>query len=228
MDKKTAQDILESVKSAYSAIAQEFSASRPYLWGGFEEFLQYVKENDLVLDVGCGNGRLIQLFLKLPVQYTGLDSCEHLLKLASEAYPDKTFVRGDVLKLPFDTGYFDVLFCIATIHHVPSDDLRNQTMREIYRVLKSGGYLIMTNWDLFTKRYWKYIFRSMAQKFFKRSKLDWKDIMVPWKNKTMRYYHCFTLSEMRSLAQSSGFDIIKHYKARHGKNKNLVMVVKKV
>lgn len=228
MDTKTAQDILESVKRAYVTIAHEFSASRKYLWGGFEEFLRYVKENDLVLDVGCGNGRLTQLFVKLPIQYIGIDSCEHLVKLASEAYPDKTFVKGDALKMPFDTGYFDVLFCVATIQHVPSADFRKQAMREMHRVLKNGGYLIMTNWDLFTKRYWKYIFRNIAQKFFGGSWLDWSDIMVPWKNKAMRYYHCFTLSEMRSLARISGFDIIQSYKACHGKNKNLVIIVKKI
>jgi len=51
-------------------------------------------------------------------------------------------VYSDMDHLPFKDGSFDILFAAATIHH--SSDL-NKTFKELYRVLKKGGKLILLN-----------------------------------------------------------------------------------
>ncbi len=49
-------------------------------------------------------------------------------------------VRADVMDLPFKDGDFDVVFCNHVMEHV-EDDIR--AMKEIYRVLKTGGWAFM-------------------------------------------------------------------------------------
>jgi len=49
-------------------------------------------------------------------------------------------VKMDILKMPFENNFFDVVFCNHVLEHV-DDDL--QAMREIHRVLKPGGWAIL-------------------------------------------------------------------------------------
>ena len=101
MNSSTAQKILKDVKSSYSAIAADFDVTRNFIWPGFEKFLEYVKPGDKVLDLGCGNGRLLKLFASVPVDYIGIDNNEKLIELAKKNYPDDKFLIGDILALPF-------------------------------------------------------------------------------------------------------------------------------
>jgi SAM-dependent methyltransferase len=49
-------------------------------------------------------------------------------------------VKLDVLNIPFDEHKFDVVFCNHVMEHVTDD---RRAVREIYRVLKPGGWAIM-------------------------------------------------------------------------------------
>ena len=49
------------------------------------------------------------------------------------------YIAGDAERLPFNDGCFDVVFCYAAIHHFLNVE---RGLREIYRVLKQGGYCI--------------------------------------------------------------------------------------
>jgi len=70
---------------------------------------------------------------------------------------------ADILDLPFGDGKFstkggpalgwDVVLCIAVLHHIPSRELQLKALEEMHRVLKPGGKLIMTNWHLLREAY---------------------------------------------------------------------------
>jgi SAM-dependent methyltransferase len=57
-----------------------------------------------------------------------------------EMYSEYNPVRLDVQKMEFEAGVFDVVICCHVIEHVDDDDL---AMREIYRVLKTGGFAVL-------------------------------------------------------------------------------------
>src|SRR3990167_8320366 len=101
MKQATAQKILLQTKETYDSIAGDFNATRGYPWPGFEKFLKYVPLGAKVLDVGCGNGRLLKLFANHPVEYTGVDSSVQLVELAKKNQPAGRFMVGDTLQLPF-------------------------------------------------------------------------------------------------------------------------------
>jgi len=57
------------------------------------------------------------------------------------AQPEKKIIGADSAHLPFKEGTFDVAICREVIEHVPDTD---DTFQEIKRVLKLGGYLLIT------------------------------------------------------------------------------------
>lgn len=49
-------------------------------------------------------------------------------------------VKADICQLPFEDNMFDVIFCNHVLEHIPDD---TQAMRELYRVLKPGGWAVL-------------------------------------------------------------------------------------
>jgi SAM-dependent methyltransferase len=94
--------------------------------------------SDRYLDIGCGDGAITRLF----AEYLGATDvhCIEPKKFASSVikYHEPT------PKLPFENGYFDVITAFMSLHHIPNIDI---VAAELYRIMKSGGYLIIKEHD---------------------------------------------------------------------------------
>ncbi len=224
MEPEIAKKILEKNKEDYEELAKEFSRTRAYPWPEIKPLIKYVKENNRILDLGCGNGRLFSLFKDKKVEYIGLDSCQELIEIARKKLQVK-FIVGDALNLPFQNNEFDVVFGVALLHHIPSEQFRQKVLKECRRVLKPGGFLIVTCWNLWQPRLMlKYRIWPMIFGWRSRN-LDWKDIFIPWKlpnRSLLRYYHAFTLRELKRLVWRAGFEINSWQKGH-----NLAIIAKK-
>src|SRR3989338_9736178 len=73
MDKDYADYLVKKTQEDYNTIAEDFDRTRGRLWEGMERFAAAVDDGDAVLDFGCGNGRLLELFEGKTVDYTGID-----------------------------------------------------------------------------------------------------------------------------------------------------------
>lgn len=207
--------------------AQEFSDTRFRIWGELKSFIKYLKPGDKVLDLGCGNGRLFQLFKNQSIDYVGVDNSQSLIDLAKKKNPEAKFILADALNLPFSGQEFDVVFSIAMLHQIPSDELRIKALEEMKRVLKNKGTFVLTCWNLWQLKLilkyklWYLLFG------FKKKGFDKNDVFIPWKAKkglvVERYYHAFTLKELSQLVKKAGLEIVEKYK-----NYNLVIVAKNV
>ena len=214
MKQITAQKILIKVKNDYNEIANDFDITRVNSWPEFAVFDKYIKNNSHILDVGCGNGRLLKS-LPRKINYTGIDVSNKLIKIAKQSFTGAIFKTGDILNLKLNKNSFNIVLAIAVLNHVPSEKLRIQAVKEIYRVLKPGGYLLMTNWNLYQKKY-KYLVKKNSDGF------DKGDALVPWRNPEgellqERYYHSFTLKELEYLAKQNHLKIIKQFYSLKGK-----------
>jgi len=88
-----------------------------------------------LLDLGCGFGGYSKAFLDASANVIGLD-------LSPINTQDKIpMVSGDALILPFNDNSFDIVICASLIEHIPEPFL---LLKEIYRVLKSGGLLYLS------------------------------------------------------------------------------------
>jgi ubiquinone/menaquinone biosynthesis C-methylase UbiE len=99
-----------------------------------------------VLDVGCGPGFLAKRLASVvgPAgRVEGIDPSQEVIDHARRrAAANTTFSVGDAQALPYEDQCFDYVFCTLVLHHLPRED-RTQALREICRVLKPGGMVLI-------------------------------------------------------------------------------------
>ena len=229
MDREYAQQLLNKTRQDYNLIARDFSSTRRFVWQGLEPLYNYALPGEKVLDLGCGNGRLLQIFKEIDIDYIGVDSSEKLIEIAKKTYPNTKFEVADALHLSFPNNHFDKVYSIAVLHHIPSNKLRLQFLEGIKRVLKPEGLLVITVWDLWRWRKFKKLFKFTLLKASGRSKLDYKDVFVPWQKDCQRYVHCFTKKELKKLIKKTGFKIKEtgNLKMPKSKENNIYIVAEK-
>ncbi len=229
MDLEYAKFILEKTKENYNLIAEEFSATRKEIWEELEFLFKDLKEGEKVLDLGCGNGRWYKVFKEKGVDYFGVDNSEKLIQIAKENFPEAKFFVGDALNLPFPENFFDKIYSIALLHHIPSEEFRIKVLNEAKRVLKKRGILVLTCWKIHRLREIFALLKYTLLKLIGKSKLDFKDVFLLWGKKTLRYYHCFSKRELEKLIKKAGFEILESgvVKNKRGNRKNYYLICKK-
>jgi ubiquinone/menaquinone biosynthesis C-methylase UbiE len=204
MESKKAQKILSDLESGYDLIADKFSATRAFMWRDLRFVKDYVKPGDKVLDFGCGNGRLAGFLENGYKEFVGVDISEELINIAKQKYSNEKnrFVKlsSDFSELPFKDNHFDVVFSIAVFHHFPSEEYSLRIAKELHRVLKPGGKIVVTVWNLWQKRF--------SRLSLKKDRSDWGGLYIPFKagDKVFeRYHHPFKIEELKSLFEEAGF-----------------------
>jgi len=211
-------------------IADDFSKTRSAIWPETEVlFDEYLVPGEKVLDLGCGNGRYFEYLKEKKVNYFGVDNSEELIKIAKNKYPEANFQTADALNLPFPENFFDKVYSIATLHHIPSKEYRLQFLKEIKKILRPGGIIIITVWKFHQIKAVGLLFKYTILKLFGKSKLDWKDIFEPWAKKIERYYHWFSKKELEILVKKTGFEIkeIGLIKNEKGNRQNIYLIAEK-
>lgn len=230
MDLGYAKYLLKKTREDYNLIAQDFARVRKEVWEEMKFlFEDYLIPGERVLDLGCGNGRWFRLFQEKKVNYIGVDSSEKLIEIAKKKYPEAKFQVADALHLPFPNNFFDKIYSIAVLHHIPSEELRLGFLKEIRRVLKPEGLLILTVWKLQQRKETFLLLKYTILKLIGKSKLDFKDILEPWGKKIKRYYHYFSKKELVNLVKREEFEIreIGLIKNKRGNRQNIYLVAKK-
>lgn len=217
ISKMRTKEILRKIKDDYTSIAEGFDMSRATPWPEFDLFLRFLKltppkgadrlrkqKKIRLLDVGCGNGRLADFLKNQPIKYTGVDNNRKLLEIAKKKYPKAMFRYADALKLPFPPRSFDSVWCIAVLHHIPPE-LHLRALKEICRMLKKNGTLMLTVWHLWQPKYKKYINAKTGR------------ALIPWgvDKKIHRFYYAFRPAQLRQLLKTAGFSTLKKVRSMH-------------
>lgn len=233
--------ILQETEAGYDLMAEKFSETRKFFWRGLEFIKDYVKEGDKVLDFGCGNGRLLELFsstvqpLKFskvePLKYFGVDISQKLINLAKSKYSGENIKfqkTSSSTRLTFPDNYFNAVYSIAVFHHLPGKESREFWAKELYRVMQSGGHIVITVWNLYQRKYLKNIIKNWIDKISGRSNLDWNDCYINFKNNEgrifSRYHHAFTKRELKKLFLDAGFTIEE---CKIVDERNIILIAKK-
>jgi ubiquinone/menaquinone biosynthesis C-methylase UbiE len=233
MEDNLAKIILEENQRNYNLFAKDFALRRQKPWPEIESLiLKYFKENNKVLDLGCGSGQYSQIFKDKNAFYFGVDFSEKLIEIAKNQYLNTTinnkiqFIFANAFSLPFEDNFFDLVFSIATLHHIPSQKLRKEFIKEIKRVLKKDGILIITVWNLFNKKNYFKILKANFLKLLRLSKLDFNDIILPLGPIPKVYFHCFRKKEVEDLLVKNQFQILESgYLNRKNKEKSNIFIV---
>jgi ubiquinone/menaquinone biosynthesis C-methylase UbiE len=92
-----------------------------------------------ILDAGCGTGSNIIFFNQFGKTY-GIDISPIATKFCKKR-GIKNITTCDVSKLPYKDSYFDLVSCMDVLEHIEDE---KKAISEIYRVLKPGGYVLLT------------------------------------------------------------------------------------
>lgn len=233
MNKKTADNLLNLVYASYSQIAADFNETRKkQIWPELKKLADNIDDSlkrRRILDVGCGNGRLAELFQNRNITYLGVDNCRPLLKLAKNNQPQADFAEADILHLSqINAHNFDYIFCIAVLHHLPGDNFRLEALKQLKSKLQPNGRLILTVWNLWTPKYRPLIYKFLILKLLGKNDFDFGDIIFDWQGSpgatpVRRYYHAFTKRALLKLMRRADLTVEQFYRDRY----NYYLVVKK-
>jgi ubiquinone/menaquinone biosynthesis C-methylase UbiE len=107
-------------------------------WKLAQKQLNLFGENDLVLDIGCNTGDLTKIIANKN-KVIGMELSEGAVKKAKER--GLKALQGSIYKIPFKDNSFDKVHLSEVIEHLLNTD---QALKEILRVLKPNGELIIT------------------------------------------------------------------------------------
>ena len=102
-----------------------------------------IQKGDSVLDVACGNGRLLHMFADRYVfNGYGTDISDKMIEQAKKLCPSMEFTTASCENLPFTDKTFNVIIVCAAYHHFP--DVVSFS-NEVYRLLKPSGLIYIAD-----------------------------------------------------------------------------------
>ena len=102
--------------------------------------------NKTVLDIACGEGYGASILADAALSVTGVDISKEVINSAKDKYrrSNLSFITGSAARIPCESHQFDVVVSFETIEH---HDKHDEMLREIKRVLKPNGLLIISSPD---------------------------------------------------------------------------------
>ncbi len=183
---------IENQKKVWDKISEKWAIYREK---PLEEVVKFLKnKKGKVLDLGCGSGRH---FIKSDfLDFYATDFSEKMLELAEKKAKIKlTLKKISNEKIPFKKNFFDYVICISVLHCIQKKERRIFLLKEIRRVLKKEGELLISVWS----------------KNHKKIRNKKKEILIPWKingKSYNRYYYIYDINELKEELKSVGFSIL--------------------
>lgn len=127
----------------YNKNADEWAANKTHTFYAetqFRKFVPYLKKGSKVLDIGCGFGREIPLFLGIgrKLRYEGLDISPKFLHIAKSRYPQLKFHQGNLLELKTLPRKYDGFWAASTLQHIPEKDW-SKMLENLEKITKKGA-----------------------------------------------------------------------------------------
>jgi len=114
------------------------------------------------LDVGCGTGALAARLADAGYEMVGVDPSEGMLRVLEQRTSKVRGVHGSGTALEFPDSSFDLVYCVAVMHHIAEPEAVRETLFEMVRVAKPGGRVLI--WDHNPRNpYWRFLMARVPQ-----------------------------------------------------------------
>ena len=103
------------------------------------------KKVDNILDVGYGGGTFIPMLSKIGKKVYGIDTMPYPQKvneILKKENIEAELAVGSIFKSSYKDNFFDRITCVSILEHFKGKEI-NSAVKEMYRILKPGGYLII-------------------------------------------------------------------------------------
>lgn len=156
-----------------------------------------LSQADRLLDVGCGDGSLFLLTRGKARRVVGIDCAVGACRESRVKGLPVQCVDFNARHLPYCDGAFDAVACLDVIEHVVDP---RQFLRELARVLRPGGVLVLTTPNI---RHYAFILGLIGGRFPRTSGdpcgYDGGHI------------HYFTFTDIRHLLEEAGFGAVEEF-----------------
>lgn len=221
MQATTLKRLLDINHQFYQSFGADFSATRGRIQPGIRKIINRLEGREHILDLGCGNGELARQLASNGHQgsYTGLDFSPPLLDAAGQQ-PDLfpvNFLQADLTSADWDTGLpaggYHLVFAFASLHHIPSEQLRLQIIMKIALLLDKRGQFIHSNWQFLNSPRLQNRIQPWQASGLKPEDLDPGDYLLDWRHggQGLRYVHHFDEAELSRLAEAAGFRVCETF-----------------
>jgi arsenite methyltransferase len=133
----------------------------------------YLRPEMVVADVGAGTGFMSAGLAPLVRRVYAIDASPAMLEVARQnlqAFPNLFFQESDGLSLPLPDESLDAVFANMYLHHCPDPA---SAVREMVRVLRPGGRLVVTDMDAHPYAWLKDEMADVWQGFERLQVRDW-------------------------------------------------------
>jgi SAM-dependent methyltransferase len=206
------------VRNVYETIADEYDERIPgngvvdeiFTDSETDFLLGKIRSDDDVLDMGCGTGRFTIPLAERARSVTGLDMSPMMLATARKKLADRgldaDLHEGDMADLPFADASFDAVVSMLALMHIPRQD-RQQVFREVARVLRPGGRLLVgVKNSVFERMFRGDRFAAVditdveSEELIFTNTRSGEDMIAPW--------HSFSPDELTSLSAVAGLSLV--------------------
>ncbi len=182
---------------------------------------KYFKPGGRILESGCGLARYVRYLSDRGWVVVGLEISHTTVAMVHDVWPDLYMVQGDSAHCPFPDDCFDGVLSLGVVEHWTQGP--EPALREIYRVMRPGGYGIVTVPVLNTIRRLKRTFwidevlglpRAVAATFLKGRALRLTRIApsryAVWPAYGAFFEYRMTTREFSDVVRSVGLQIVEH------------------
>lgn len=121
-------DQIPSDNPIHQRLLQAYFLAKPYINGD-------------LLELGCGEGRGVDIIAPLANSFTAIDKIGKIVDTLQSKYPSYNWNKGLFPPVPFEDNSFDSIVSFQVIEHVKNDKL---FLSEIFRILRPGGVALLT------------------------------------------------------------------------------------
>ncbi len=225
MDARIQSRLLRINQNFYDQYSSSFSCTRNQVQPGIHRLIPRFGSNTSILDVGCGNGTLARALAAqgFSGHYVGVDMSIDLLTKARELLgtPENghyTFQQVDLASPNWHNalppGQYDWLVSFAVLHHLPSDDLRLQTVLTFNKLIKPGGFVVVSVWQWHNSPRLRQRVQPWSTVGINPEELDAGDVLLDWRadeTPGLRYVHTFDEASLSNLATRAGFKVCEGF-----------------
>lgn len=150
MEQRESKGYFEKVANEWDNMQQNFfsDSSRNK---AFE--IANIQCGDIIVDVGAGTGYITEGLIQKGVKVIAVDQSPSMLKEMQRKFPDTDNIEyrvGDAENLPINDSDVNAAFANMYLHHVDNPE---KAIKEMSRILKKGGKLIITDLDKHTHEF---------------------------------------------------------------------------
>lgn len=140
----------DEVRSTYDTVAEEYASRFPGTepeqavdLAMVDHFVSLLAlDSKIVLDAGCGTGRMSRYLTDRGCLVQGVDLSPGMIAMAQREHADIATQVASITDLPFPDASFDAALYGYSIIHVADSDLA-AVFREAFRVLRPGGLVLV-------------------------------------------------------------------------------------